>query len=227
MRRPARPSKCGKHRRSALHPRGVVAAFAVAGFAASAALAQPVGADGRARWETGVFGGWDSGATPYVLKGPVSGDVRLEDAAALGLRLGYDPSPRWGLELDWTRAEPELSLVGPPVQTIRRLRRNVFELDANVYLGRGMVRGFLVAGLGGASTGSSFGGTNLTVGTGLGMSALLRRHLDLRIGGKVRGTYGNLGPKDKFAFCDSSGCYAYRHKWYASYGFTGGLSYAF
>jgi hypothetical protein len=175
----------------------------------------------------GVFGGWYSGATPYFLSGPVSGDVRLRDAATLGLRLGWDPSPRWGLELDWTHAQPEQSFVDASRGTIRRLQLNVFELNANLYVGRGAVRGFVTAGVGGANTGSSFGGANLSVDAGLGMKALLNRHFDLRLDGRLRGTYGNLGPKDRYAYCDSLGCYSYRHKWFRSFGFTGGLDYAF
>jgi hypothetical protein len=179
------------------------------------------------RWEVGVFGGWYSGATPYFLSGPVSGDVRLQAAATLGLRLGWDPSPRWGLELDWTHAQPEQSFVDTSLGAIRQLRLNIFELNTNLYIGRGVVRGFVTVGLGGANTGSSFGGANLSVDTGLGAKALLNRHINLRIDGRLRGTYGNLGPKDRYAYCDSLGCYSYRHKWYASYGFTGGLDYAF
>jgi len=178
-------------------------------------------------WRVGVFGGWYSGATPYSLRGPVSGDVRLRSAATFGLRVAYDIGLRIGVEASWTRARSKIGFVRSPRESLEFRRLDTYDLDGKVYVSQRPWRGFLFAGLGAVSTGSSFGGTNLTAHEGAGVEAFLTAHWAVRLDARFRETYGNRGLGDQFAYCDRYGCFAYRHDWYANREVSGGISYAF
>jgi hypothetical protein len=190
------------------------------------AAAQWGGAGQPLRWHVTLLGVWYSGATPYHLEGPISGDARFASAPGYGVRAGYDLWPWLGLEISWTRAVTQLELSGSPPATLGSRQLNTIEVGANFSWIRGPLRLFLSTGIGGAGTGSK-GGINLTANAGIGVSVSLDRHLALRLDERWRATYGNLAPGDSFAFCDSSGCYAYRHPWYESSESSGGLTVSF
>jgi hypothetical protein len=196
-------------------------------LAAADASAQSA-ADRPGPWQVSALGGWYSGTTPYVFKGDFQDKVQFGSSATFGLRLAYDFWPRWGLELSWTRATPDEKFETHVPPFIRQIRLDTFELDANIYLGQSGVRPFFTVGVGGANTGSSYGGVNLTTSVGLGVKWFVNRHIALRAEGRFRGTYGNidqrLGPN---AYCDTYGCYVYNGSWYYNSEFSGGLAYAF
>ena len=177
-------------------------------------------------WQITAIGGWYSGATPYVLDG-TSQKVELESAAEYGLRLGYDFTPHFGLEMAWTQSKPDVTLSGDPEGGLGHRNLNTYELDGLYYATRGCIRLFGALGVGGASTGSSFGGTNLTASGGLGVKIFFDRRWALRLQGLARTTYGNLGPGDTIAYCDRFGCYNYRTSWYWTGEAFGGVTFAF
>lgn len=203
------------------------AAVLAATLCGAAARAQTDPGAPVAPWRIGAFGGWYSGATPYSARGGESGDVRFEGAAAAGLRLGYAFGAAAGLEASWTHTEPDVRFTRSAAGARAFRRLDTYDLDLRLSFGAPRWSVFLLGGPGAASTGSSFGGTNLTVAVGPGFEVFLTRRLALRIDGRWRETYGNLGPGDRFAYCERSVCFAYRHKWYASREATGGVAYAF
>ncbi len=195
--------------------------------AVSAALGQSALPDAPGPWQASVFGGWYSGARPYVFRGAFSDEVQFESAPAFGLRVGYDLNRRLGLELAWTGAEPEQAFVSAGRGSIRHVSLNAFELNLKVYVGSAAVRGFATFGMGGANTGSSYGGANFTANLGIGALAFLDRHFAVRLDARINETYGNVGENGDPAFCDRAGCYFYKRNWYPSAGVTAGLVYAF
>ena len=206
---------------------------AILALCAAAASAQPAPAGSPGPWQVSVFGGgWNAGIAPYVFKSPAfTADVSFGNAPCYGVSVGRDVSPLVGIEVAWTQTHPEQQFVGSPSGSpptpIRELTLDVIELDSLWYFSRGTFRGYGLFGLGGANTGSSFGGANLAVTVGLGVKAFVDRHFAVR--GDVRFTemYGNIGRAGDAAFCDSSGCYYYRQSWYSSFTVTAGLTYAF
>ncbi|HTO87742.1 MAG TPA: outer membrane beta-barrel protein [Thermoanaerobaculia bacterium] len=206
----------------------LVAALALLLLApAGAATAQSSSSDTAGPWRAGVFGGWYSGAHPYVFRGDFSSDVNLEPSGFFGLRLGYDLGPVWRLEWSWWQARSEETITNATPAKIRDVRLDTYLFNALARFGRGPVRGFVTFGLGGASTGSSFGGVNLTANLGLGAELSLDRHLAIRLEGDFYDTYGNIGKAGEPAFCDAAGCYYYKHAWYPSGSVSAGVSYAF
>ena len=206
----------------------LVGALALLLFApAGAATAQSSSSGTAGPWQAGVFGGWYSGSHPYVFRGDFSSDVNLEPSGFFGLRLGYDLGPVWRLEWSWWQARSEETLTNATPAKIRDIRLDTYLFNALARFGRGPVRGFVTFGLGGASTGSSFGGVNLTANLGLGAELSLDRHLAIRLEGDFYDTYGNIGKAGEAAFCDAAGCYYYKHAWYPSGGVSAGVSYAF
>jgi Outer membrane protein beta-barrel domain len=199
----------------------------VAVLGATAASGQTVDPHPAGPWQVGVFGGWYSGADAYVFRGAFTSDVKLEPSAFFGLRLGYDLGPVWRLEWSWWQARPEEKFTNAAPEKIRDVRLNTYQLNALARVIRGPVRGFVTFGLGGASTGSSFGGVNLTPSLGAGAELSLDRRLAIRLEGDFYDTYGNIGKKGEAAFCDAAGCYYYKHAWYPSGGVSAGVSYAF
>jgi hypothetical protein len=110
--------------------------------------------------------------------------------------------------------------------TVRR-RLNDVELGVNRYLPLGPVRGLLELGIGGRGSRRALGGANLTADLGAGLEVPVVRRVFLRIDERFRETFGNLGPGDRFAYCDRTGCYAYRHHWFANWETLGGVTYSF
>ena len=206
--------------------RSVVAALAMTMLGATA-LGQAAPVEPAGPWQISAFGGWYSGATPYVFKGAVSADARFESAPAFGLRLGRDIGRFLGVELSWTGARPELELATPQPAAIRRVSLDTWALDFRVYLGHGAVRGVATIGLGGARTGSSLGGANFTADLGLGLLMFLDRRFAVRVDARSDWSYGNIGLKGGSAYCDANGCYFYKRPWYPSAVVTAGLTYAF
>jgi hypothetical protein len=190
----------------------------------AAATASP---EGPGPWTVTVFGGWYSGSTPYLFRGPFTDEVELGSAPCYGLRVGHDIGSSLNIELSWMQARPTQSFKTASPSEIRTIVMNNYELDLNVYIGRGRLRGLATFGMGGSNTGSSFGGANLTVTVGLGAEYFFDRHFAVRVDGRATETYGNLGMEGDPAFCDSAGCYYYKRSWYPNATVTGGVAYAF
>ena len=154
-------------------------------------------------------------------------EVKLDACAEYGLRLGYDFTKAFGLEIAWTHASPKVTPTGGASGAFGQRQLNTYEVDGNFYLTHGPVRGFLMLGTGGANTGSSFGGVNFTASAGLGVEIFFDRRFALRLQGLARSTYGNLGENETIAYCDRFGCYNYRSTWYWSGEAFGGVTFAF
>jgi hypothetical protein len=144
-----------------------------------------------------------------------------------GLAVGANVSHLLGVELAWTQANPAQQFTGSPPTPIRTVIMNIFEADTLWYFHRGTFQAYGTLGVGGSSTGSSFGGTNFTVIVGVGVKAFLSPHFAVRADIKWDNMYGNLGRSTDPAFCDSAGCYFYRGSWYSSLPVSAGLTYAF
>jgi hypothetical protein len=144
-----------------------------------------------------------------------------------GLAVGANVSPLVGIELAWSQTNPAQQFTGSPPTPIRTVIMNIFELDSLWYFHRGTFQAYGTLGVGGSSTGSSFGGTNFMVAIGVGVKAFLSPHFAVRADIKWDNMYGNLGRSTDPAFCDSAGCYFYRGSWYSSLPVTAGLTYAF
>lgn len=209
---------------------GLSAAIAVLVLGAAAATAQPADSEGGpVPWQFTLFGGgWNSIGTAYLYRTPSgTSEVGFGNAPAFGASAGLDVSRVAGLELSWMQTSPAEQYVGSPPTPIRTVRMNVFELDSLWYFRRGGFQPYGILGIGGASTGSSFGGTNLTLVLGLGVKAFLSRHFAVRADVRVDGIYGNVNHPGDPAFCDSAGCYFYRSSWFWGLPVTAGLTYAF
>jgi hypothetical protein len=221
---------CTPHSHGILPP--IVRAFVPAAtFWAFAALAsgQDPAASVAGPWQASAFGGgWNSITAPYVYKTDAgSADVGFGNAPAFGVSFGRDANRLVGFELSWMRTNPAQQYTTSPPAEIRKVAMNIFELDSLWYFRRGTFQPYGIFGLGGASTGSSFGGTNLTVALGVGVKAFLSPHFAVRADIRWDNMYGNVGHAGDPAFCDSAGCYYYRTSWYSSLPVTVGLTYAF
>ena len=202
--------------------------LAFAAFAA-AASAQTPGPDVAGPWQASAFGGgWNSITAPYTYKTPSgSAEVGFGNAPAFGLAVGANASRLVGIELSWMQTNPAQQYLGSPPTPIRNVVMNIFELDSLWYFRRGTFQPYGIFGLGGASTGSSFGGTNLTIAVGIGVKAFLSPHFAVRADVRWDNMYVNIGRAGDAAFCDSAGCYYYRTTFYSSLPVTAGLTYAF
>ena len=214
-----------------MRPRLAAAAFlgAVAALRGAPASAQTAEAAPHGPWQVSLFGGWWSAiGTPYLYRTPVGHfEVGFGSAAAFGASAGLDLSRRAGLELSWMQASPAERYAGPTPAAIRNVTRNVFELDSLWYFRRGGFEPYGILGVGGASTGSSFGGTNFTAVLGLGLKAYVSRRVAVRADVRFDAAYGNVDHPGDSAFCDSGGCYFYRSSWSWSLPVTAGLTIAF
>ena len=214
------------HRSSIL--RGIVLAVGLWAFAALA-RAQDTPADVAGCWQVSGFGGgWNSLTAPYIYRTPSgSSEIEFGNAPAFGFSFGRNVNRLVGIELSWMQTNPAQQYAGSPPTPIRNVVMNIFELDSLWYFRRGTFQPYGIFGLGGASTGSSFGGTNLTVAMGIGVKAFLSPHFAVRADVRWDAMYGNVGHAGDAAFCDSAGCYYYRTTWYSSLPVTAGLTYAF
>jgi hypothetical protein len=196
---------------------------------ATAATAQAPDATAHGPWQVTIFGGgWNAIGTAYLYRTPSgTSEVGFGNAPAFGVSAGLDVSRLTGIELSWMQASPAQQFVGSPPTPIRNVTLNVFELDSLWYFRRGGFQPYAIFGIGGANTGSSFGGANLTVAVGLGAKAYLDRHFAVRADVRWDAMYGNVAHPGDAAFCDSAGCYYYRSSWFSSLVVTGGLTYAF
>jgi hypothetical protein len=194
---------------------------------AGRALGQPA-ADQPGPWQISALGGYYGGSTPYLFRGDFHDLVEFGSSAMFGLRLGYDFGSEWGLEFSWMQAKPDETFENHVPSFIRQLTLNTYDLDGNLYLLHGAIRPYVTIGFGGANTGSSFGGANLSISGGVGAKWFVNRHIGLRAEWRYRGTYGNVGtPAMPAAYCEPAGCYFYNGSWYYNYEFSGGLMWAF
>jgi hypothetical protein len=215
-------------------PLGIVKRLALTAavwvLAVTAVAQQGAAPDVAGPWQVTLFGGgWNAITVPYEYKSPSSpnAEVGLGNAPMFGLAVGANASPLLGIELSWSQTNPAQQFTGSPPTPIRTVIMNIFELDSLWYFHRGTFQVYGTLGLGGSSTGSSFGGTNFTVAIGLGVKAFLSPHFAVRADVKWDNMYGNLGRNNDPAFCDSAGCYFYRGSWYSALPVTAGLTYAF
>jgi len=194
-------------------------------FFAAAPRARADGEPGP--WQFTLFaGGWNAISNPYVLKTASSSSVvSYGNSHCFGANFGRDVTPQIGIEVGWTRSFPALQLVGSPPVPIQQVTMDTFELDGLWYFSRGRLRPFATLGVGIVNTGSSFGGTNLTIAAGAGVKAFLSRLFAVRADVRFHDTSsGSTG--GSAAFCDSNGCY-YPRGWYWSVNVTAGLTVAF
>ena len=228
-RRPGRTTGLGRLEAHLSHWKCLLALAAV--FFAKAASAQTPepGAEVAGPWEASAFGGgWNAITVPYVYTTAAgSAEVGFGNAPAFGISIGRDASRLLGLELAWTQTNPAQQYTTRPPAPIRNVVMNIFELDSLWYFRRGTFQPYGILGFGGANTGSSFGGANLTVALGIGAKAFLSPHVAVRADIRWDNMYGNVGHPGDPAFCDSAGCYFYRTSWYSSLPVTVGLTYAF
>lgn len=209
--------------------RRLLGAAGVFALAAAAVAQTPPAPDVAGPWQVTLFGGgWNSITAPYVYVTPTSSaEVGFGNAPEYGLAVGIDATRLLGIELSWTRTSPAQQYTTSPPTPIRTVTMNIIELDSLWYFRRGTFQPYAVFGLGGANTGSSFGGANLTVAMGLGVKAFLSPHLAVRADVRWDAMYGNVGHAGDAAFCDSAGCYYYRTSWYSSLPVTAGVTFAF
>ncbi len=187
--------------------RALLAAMAAAALRAGAS-AQTADAGDHGPFQLSLFGGgWNAIGTAYLYRTAAgTEEVGFGDAAAFGASVGMDASRLLGLELSWLQTNPPQQVVGSPPNVFRHVTMNVFELDSLWYFRRGSFQPYGLLGFGGASTGTSFGGTNFTTILGIGVKAFLSRHFAVRADIRVNAMYGNVGPPNGPAFCDSAGC---------------------
>ena len=177
-------------------------------------------------WRLTISGVWYSGTTPYRLEGAVSGDVHFDSAAGFGLRLTHEVLPWFDVGVGWSHVVTDLKLSGSEPDVFGSRQLNTIEAGGDFHWTRGPIRLSFLTGIGGAGTGHR-GGTNLTASVGGGLSFAIDRRFALRLEERWRATYGNLGPGDRYAFCDESGCYAYRSRLYENSESLGGLTLSF
>ena len=196
---------------------------------AAAARAQTLPPDVAGCWQVSGFGGgWNSITAPYTYTTAAgSAQVGFGNAPAFGVSFGRNVNRLFGLELSWMQTNPAQQYTTSPPTPIRNVVMNIFELDSLWYFRRGTFQPYGIFGLGGANTGSSFGGANLTVALGVGVKAFLSPHFAVRADIRWDNMYGNVGHAGDPAFCDSAGCYYYRTTWYSSLPVTAGLTFAF
>ena len=174
-------------------------------------------------WRLTIYGVWYSGTTPYRVESVVSGDVHFDSAPGWGVRLAHEVLPWFDFGVGWNRVVAPVRLAGSNSTALGSRQINTIEGGGDFHWIHGRLRLSLTTGIGGAGTGQR-GGTNLTASVGAGLSVSLERHVALRVEERWRATYGNLGPNDLYAYCDASGCYAYRSKFYENREALGGLT---
>jgi outer membrane protein with beta-barrel domain len=208
---------------------GVAAVLLCAALGEAVGSAQTDGEAPHGPWQLSLFGGgWNAIGTAYLYRTPSgTADVGFGNAPAFGVSAGLDVSRLSGLELSWMQTSPAQQYAGSPPTPIRTVRLDIFELDSLWYFRRGGFQPYGIFGVGGASTGSSFGGTNFTAAAGIGVKAFLGPHFAVRADVRADATYGNVGHPGAPAFCDAAGCYDYRSSWSWSLPVTAGLTYAF
>ena len=189
----------------------------------SAGLAAAQTPEPSLSWRLTIYGVWYSGTTPYRVEGAVSGDVHFESAGGWGARMSHEVLPWFDFGVGWNRVIAPVRLAGSDSPALGSRQINTIEGGGDFHWIRGPLRLSLMTGIGGANTGSK-GGINLTASVGAGLSVALERHVALRVEERWRATYGNLGPNDLYAYCDASGCYAYRRKFYENTEALGGLT---
>jgi hypothetical protein len=222
--------RAGSPRRASTGPLAVLAlALASAVAQAQMPATEPDAPEPACRFQVTVFGGaWNAIGTAYSYKKPSSTvEVGFGNAPAYGLAVGVDASRLLGIELSWMQSNPAHQVAGSPPVPIRTVILNDYEVDSLWYIRRHTFQVFGTLGVGGSSTGSSFGGANFLLVAGLGIKAFVSGHFAIRADVKWDHVYGNVGHPGDPAFCDSGGCYYYRGSWYSSLPVTAGLTFAF
>lgn len=181
-------------------------------------------------WEATVFAGAEFGNQIY--QGSKT-NVDVSTAFTYGLRLGYNITQAFEVELGWNQASSDLDATayGPGGRNgkIGTLKQNIYEATALWHWGNRRASGYVGLGLGaitfspdvsGASTSTS---TKFTGSFALGGKFSLSPRVALRVDGRLRGseTSHHTGAG---VWCDGYGyCYGYSSTWYSSGELTGGL----
>ena len=170
----------------------VLSAFACAALAlASPALAQ----DRTGTVEISPFGGAYFGGDLYDGS---FGRVHAESDFAYGVRLAYNVTRHFGIEVDWTQSRPYLHTdhyESPYTSsTIGRLRHDVYEANRIYNFGTGRVYGYVGLGAGVSvlktelNAGPSDTQTKFTGNFSAGMKAFVTPRFGFRLDGRLRST---------------------------------------
>ena len=209
----------------------VSSAFICAALAfASPALAQ----DRTGTVEISPFGGGYFGGDLY--DGSL-GRIHAESDWAYGVRLAYNVTRHFGIEVDWTQARPKLHTdhyASPYTSsTVGHLHHDVFEANGIFNFGTGRVYGYIGLGAGASvlktelNAGPSDTQTRFTGNLSAGMKAFVTPRFGFRLDGRLRSTDTNH-TTNQGTTCDYYGyCYHYHSTWYYSSELTGGLIFAF
>ena len=203
--------------------------------AALALASPPLAQDRTGTVEISPFGGAYFGGDLYDGS---FGRIHAESDWAYGVRLAYNVTRHFGIEVDWTHG------VGPSCtrtvtrspytsSTIGRLRHDVYEANGIFNFGTGRVYGYIGLGAGASvlktelNAGPSDSQTKFTGNFSAGMKAFVTPRFGFRLDGRVRSTDTDR-TTNQGTTCDYYGyCYHYHSTWYYSSELTGGLIFAF
>ena len=185
--------------------------------------------------EISPFGGAYFGGDLY--DGLVRHGVHAETDFAYGVRLAYNVTRHFGIEVDWTQAPPSLHTdhYGSPYtsSTVGHLRHDVYEANGIFNFGTGRVYGYVGLGAGASvlktelDAGPSDTQTKFTGNFSAGMKAFFTPRFGFRLDGRLRSTDTDRTTSHGTS-CDYYGyCYHYHSTWYYSSELTGGLIFAF
>ncbi len=181
-------------------------------------------------WEVTVLGGGEFGNQIY--QGHHT-DVDVATAFTYGLRLGYNITPAFEVEVGWNGSKADLNATawGPGGQDgkIGTLRQDIYEASALWHWGSRRVSGYAGLGLGAINFSPDISGVSASSSTRftgsfvLGGKFSLTPRVALRVEGRLRSS--DTGQQTSSGgWCDYTyGCYYYSTTWYTSGEVTGGL----
>ncbi len=198
------------------------------------ALSGPVRGEESGRFELGLFGGASVGSR---ISYTPSGDVRLGDGAAFGLRGAYRLNPHFTLEGSWSRTSVTARTTAPqvnggtgPLLGTATVKSDVLELSGLYEWGRGTIRGYFGLGAGAMILDDGGGGlpnmgSRLSVNAAIGTKIRIVDGLDARLEAKYR--WRTTPDRVSTVLCGEDPCKTYTTSFYSSAEITAGLSYRF
>ena len=181
-------------------------------------------------WEATVLGGGEFGNQIYQGHNT---QVDVATAFTSGLRLGYNITQAFEVELGWNGASSDLNAsgYGPNGRNgkIGTLRQNIYEASAFWHWGNRRASGYAGFGLGAITFSPDISGVSTSTSTKftgsfvLGGKFSLSPRVALRVEGRLRSS--DTGQQTSSGgWCDYYyGCYYYSTTWYTSGELTGGL----